>query len=378
MTDIERWQQKVRRLCWREIVWWNHKDLCRLGIDHLNLLACAGLPGTESMDISYCLKKIDEWIAIVKSYTTQSIGKYYADPGRFGHSIGYFKARCLVAALQLKCGVRYNPEKRHREALLNVADSFIFGIIQGGGGTCASLPVLYCAVGHGLGYPMSLVHTDGGNAGHSYVCWDDGDVRFNIEASGEGMSTPTDEHYRTGQYQMTPAKESYGQFLKPKNMRHSLAGFIAERALYCFDVKAYGGAIESMGWAAALHPENKTYLNTAFRFCREWSQNIDVRKPPKFPSVFVTRIEKRRFAPTVSVEIELALCELESQECLLGSADLDQSLWTPLRRGETPTPLPIVAEAEIDANGGKTIRFKFADSKTEAVTSPAERKRQNV
>ena len=178
---------------------------------------------------------------------------------------------------------------------MEVADSFIFGIIQGNGGTCASLPVLYCAVGHRLLYPMFLAHTKGDKGGHCYVQWDDGEVRFNLEATGEGMATPTDDHYRTGLFHLTPEIERKGYFLKPTDMRHSLAGFLAEHSQYCRDAGAYRNAVEAMTWAATLHPANLFYLNTSKIYYNEWQRHWQARKPPGFPEIVITRIEKRRF-----------------------------------------------------------------------------------
>ncbi len=59
--EREAWSERLRKISWREIVWWGDRDLCRLGIDTINLLCALGLPGTERMDIAFCLRKIDEW-----------------------------------------------------------------------------------------------------------------------------------------------------------------------------------------------------------------------------------------------------------------------------------------------------------------------------
>src|ERR1051325_1220359 len=132
---FEQWRKRLRGLNWRKIVWWSHRDLCRLGIDTINLLCALGLPGAEKMDIDHCLRTIDAWAEHVKSYTARMRHVYDRRPERFGQSLGYFKALCLVTALQFECGVRYNPAKRDPDVPFEVADSFIFGIIQGEGGT---------------------------------------------------------------------------------------------------------------------------------------------------------------------------------------------------------------------------------------------------
>jgi len=361
---FEQWKTQLKNLSWRKITRWSYGDLCRLGIDTMNLLCAAGLPGAERMDIRYCLRKIHEWAERVKCYTAQMKHVYERRPEQFGHSLAYFKALCLITALQRDCGVRYNPAKRDLDSQLEVSDTFIFGIIQGDGGTCASLPVLYCAVGHQLSYPMFLVHTKGDKGGHSFVQWDDGEVRFNIEATGHGMATPTDEHYRVGRFQLTPEIEQKGCFLKPDNMRHCLAGFLAERSKYCMDIKAFQHAVDAMGWAAALHPENHFYLNTAKSFYNEWLRYWTDKKPPRFPEVVITAIEKRRFSSTVPLDFELDICCVETMECLLKDQEHDRKLWEPLRRGQQPHRVPVQVESRVDKNGAKTISFLFDKSRT--------------
>jgi hypothetical protein len=358
-ADLERWKRWTKELNWHKIAWWHHRDLCRLGIDTINLLCALGLPGAEKMDIDHCLRKIDEWTDTVRTYTAKMRYLFEREPSRFSHSLAYFKALCLITALQRDCGVRYNQRIRDLSVPLEVADSFIFGIIRGDGGSCASLPVLYCAVGHQLGYPMSLVRAKVHQAGHLFVRWDDGKVRFNIEATAPGLTTPTDDYYRKSPYELTPEIEEKGCFLKPLNMRQSLAVFLAERSHHCMDQKAYQHAVDAMGWAAALHPENLCYLNTAKMHYNEWLTQWNPRKPPGFPEIIITEVERRRFAATVPFRFELEVCGLEATECLLKDKDHDRNLWEPMRRGERPACVPVEAHCKVNKDGGKTIRFKF-------------------
>jgi hypothetical protein len=355
MSPTDRWTEQAEGLTWRDVVRWSHRDLCRLGIDYLNLLACQGLPETERLDIPLCLAKIDEWTHSVKMYTAQNADAFRDRPEDFGHSIGYFRALCLVTALQLECGVKYHPEKKDPAAVFEPADSFIFGIIQGGGGTCASLPVIYCAVGHGLGYPMFLA----GTKCHGYVIWDDGEVRFNIEGSGEGMCTRDDDHYRTGRFEMSANEKANGYYLKPLDMRQSFAKFLAERSLYCSERRQFKEAVDSMGWAAALFPESKILLPTAERAYNEWLRESNRKKPVGFPTIEIVELKARRFAPTVPLEFELELCGLEAQECLLNDPELDSMYWNRLRRGERPDRLPVRVEVAVDGDCGKRIHFAY-------------------
>lgn len=59
-------------------------------------------------------------------------------------------------------------------------------------GTCASLPVLYAAVGRRLECPLKLVTA----RNHFFVRWDGAGERLNIKATTEGVTTFEDEYYR--------------------------------------------------------------------------------------------------------------------------------------------------------------------------------------
>jgi hypothetical protein len=355
----EKWMDRFKGLQWRMVVWWCHRDLRCVGIDTLNLLCARDLPGAQKMNLDLCLNKIEAWAAKVKAYTAAVQYIFDQQPDRFGNSVGYFKALCLVTCLQQQCGVRYNHAKREPDSTLDVPDSFLFGIVQGNGGTCASLPVLYCAVGHRLHYPMYLAHTHGGTARHTFVIWQDEEVRFNIEATGEGMGTPPDDHYRTGRFQMSPEIERKGCFLKPNDMRQSLAGFLADRATYCRDFKDYQEAAHAMSWATALHPENEFYFETAKQYYNEWVRTWKAKQPQGFPDIFIKGIAKRRFPPTVPLEFELDICGVETMECLLRDPRHERNLWGPLRRGETPANLPLEVECEVFEDGRKSVSFLF-------------------
>jgi hypothetical protein len=125
------------------------------------------------------------------------------------------------------------------------------------------------------------------------------------------------------------------------------------------DLKAYQEAVDAMGWAAALFPENLFYLNTAKMFYNEWFRHWNQRKPPRFPDIFITRLERRHFASTVPLEFELDICGVETMECLLKDARHDCNLWEPLRQGRTPANVPVEVESEVNKDGGKTVRFLF-------------------
>ncbi len=193
-------------------------------------MACArGLPGTVNVDFEYCLSRIDDMAEFVRRFTEKSLPRFRRKRWDFNNSEAYFRVLCLVTALQRDLGVRYNPGKIPEDATFDAADSFLLGILQGPGGTCATMPVLYAAVGRRLGYPIKLVSAYGGTANHLFARWDDpSGERFNIEATDFGLRTPTDDYYRSGRYAMPPEVEIAGGFLQSMTSSQELAFFLAQ------------------------------------------------------------------------------------------------------------------------------------------------------
>jgi hypothetical protein len=125
----------------------------------------------------------------------------------------------MITLLQRDLGVRYNPAKKTFPFRLSGPTPLIHGIIQGNGGTCASLPVVYVAVGRRLGFPLFLVKASTKKWGHTFVRWDEPGERFNIEATVQGPCCDLDHHYRTGVYEVSAKEEQLGGLLSPTNSR---------------------------------------------------------------------------------------------------------------------------------------------------------------
>jgi hypothetical protein len=87
----------------------------------------------------------------------------------YGNSLGRFLCYFLLQVLQEDCGVRY--KRKFDPDFCQPADLFIHGILEEkrSGGTCASMPVVYVAIGRPLGYPLKLVE----GRGHVFIRWDD-------------------------------------------------------------------------------------------------------------------------------------------------------------------------------------------------------------
>jgi hypothetical protein len=244
----------------------------------LNLRCAQGLPGAEDLDEGRLLNWLDQAARQVHFETRRHWYRFTDSPGTYNYSAGYFCCYFLLQMLQEELGVRYNPA-RIRDSTFqdpkcldpdfrDSRDLFIHGIIEGPGGTCASMPVLYAAVGRRLGYPLKLVQT----RGHLFARWDDPVGKcfgfpetFNVEGAGEGIASYDDEHYKTWPEPWTEIEEAGGWYLKSMTPREELASFLALRGDCLMDNGRLAEAIQAYEWASRLAPGDKRYLQLLAR-----------------------------------------------------------------------------------------------------------------
>jgi hypothetical protein len=153
----------------------------------INLDCAKGLPGAENLDVPAACKELDDWAEHVRSETERTFHKFKEAPELFAHSESYFRALLMVTVIEQDMGVHYNMARIADGDYTHINDVMISGLIGSDrSGTCASLPVLYVAIGRRLGYPMKLVSA----RGHLFSRWEspDGKVRFNMEAMGHGLA----------------------------------------------------------------------------------------------------------------------------------------------------------------------------------------------
>src|SRR5262245_61608540 len=143
----------------------------------LNVRCARGLPGAEDLDERRLVTWVDNAARPVLFNTRRHCYRFNENPGYYKNSPGYFCCYFLLQTLQEDLGVRYNPARIVDKSFQvphciepdfsASRDLFIHGIIDGPGGTCCSMPVLYVAVGRRLGYPLKLVQT----RGHLFFRW---------------------------------------------------------------------------------------------------------------------------------------------------------------------------------------------------------------
>lgn len=213
---------------WQTLARLTDRELATVPLVALNLACADGLPGCERIDIRHCDHVLQGWAERCRAFTERVMPMFRS--GRCDHpdSEPRFRVQAMVTHLQRDIGIRYRFERRSKEAVFTPEDSFLTGILDGKGGTCGSLPVLYADIGRRLGTPIMLADT----RCHLYCRWDahPGGECFNIEASGDGVSFFPDGYFRTGDFEMPAETVEACGYLRSQSPREELAGFLIQRA----------------------------------------------------------------------------------------------------------------------------------------------------
>lgn len=324
---------------WRQYLSFSEGGLSRCDVAIMNLAFAVGLPSSEQIDVPRCLRWLDTATDCVRRWTEAGLDEFYRpNPAVYNNSEACFRVLGLASALQRHCGVRYDPSKigAGPEVPFDFHDQFIHGVVQGPGGTCATLPIVYASIGRRLGYPIRLVCTKQ----HLFARWDDTRTgeRFNIECAGEGFDDPPDERYREWPQPIRDTEEerAFG-YLQSFSPRRELAECIGKRAFVWRDNKRYWEAAELFCLAAELTPQLATYPSCVLGTMAEWKTHLQKQYPPRFPRRIdvLLRPDRRRWKAT-PWEVEREIAALAATEDCLTDSNHCEWWWEPLRRGQRP------------------------------------------
>ncbi len=217
---------------------------------------------------------------------TRRLASFFdGEPDRFRHSRGYFRMMVLATVLQRDLGVRTTDKLNDFNAALSDSrDLFLHGVLLGGPGNCSSLPYLYAAIGHRLGYPLSLVQ----RPAHLFLRWDDnGGDRFNVECTTPGLVTPPDEYYWGWPFLTTPAEAEGTYYFRPLTPREQFAGCLIQRA-YCLAANGrHREAVLAAAWSYELTPHHQPHEHTLSRLLDGWRRSLEKLMPSPFPRLTI-------------------------------------------------------------------------------------------
>lgn len=337
---------------WQQYLTLPDEERARIDIAAMNLQCAMGLPGSERIDVAGCLRTIEGWVPVVRRWTEAAYREFFLPhPGQFRNSEAFFRCVALVTALQRHCGVRYDPSKAGLgpDDPFDFDEQFVHGVIQGAGGTCATLPVIYASVGRRLGYPIKLACAKR----HLFCRWDDPRTgeRWNIEgtATEEGFSSHPDDHYRSWPVPIRDAEEerAFG-YLNSMTPPQELANFVGHRGFVLKDHRRYREAFDTFVRSADLTPGLAVYPDTILEVMAEWKRHLQTRLPPRgFPKLDLLLTPERRRWPTIPWEVEREYAALATMEARLNDPEADRLFWQPLRDGRPPlatVPATIAAD----------------------------------
>ena len=230
-------------------------ELNDVDIAEMNLLCATGLPGAEKLDVARCLKRLDEYAKCVQYYTEQNLWDFRKRPQDFRNSEAKFRVLLLISVLQREYSVHYNDRGERNCDFSNSKNPFIHGTIDDtNGGTCASMPVMYVAVGRRLRYPMKLVLAKT----HVFARWGDANngETFNIEGTNNFFSDHPDSYYQGWPEKITDEELKQGWYLKPLAPAEELAVFLHNRGNCLMDTGRFAEAKVAFSQAARLAPQD--------------------------------------------------------------------------------------------------------------------------
>jgi hypothetical protein len=303
-------------LRFEEMAFLSDEALAGLDVAEMHLACAAGIPGAEAIDVGACLAKLDWLAALVRQRTEGHLASHKPPEG----SEARVRMDCLALVLWKVAGIRYNPDKIAEDAPWDLEDTFIHGALFSKGGTCATLPIVYAAVGRRLGYPLKLVSAWGPKASHLFCRWDGGGERFNFEVNYTGVSFHDDAHYRTGS-----PEERLGCFLTSMTPRQELGHFLVQRA-FCFEQNGMQQATtDAFAWAYGVCPENALLRDTLAASYNRWLRMVKRRQPSGFPQVML-QVRQRRYPDGLPRRMEQEIVCLTTLEKLLDDPRW-QGLW---------------------------------------------------
>lgn len=191
-------------LSYGDLLTFAHSPSQSLDVAEANLLCAHGLPGVGDLRIPECLATIDKWSEQIRKQTRRRHSEYEQTPERFANSEARFRLSVLADVLRKDYGLYYDypPLIQQPTSLMsppmgspfqNPRNVFIHGVLlKETPPTSPTLTVIVAALGRRQGYPLKLATA----RTHSFVRWDDGKERFNIEVTSRGLMVFPDETYR--------------------------------------------------------------------------------------------------------------------------------------------------------------------------------------
>ena len=94
----------------QDLVCYSDADIAHRDVAELNLMCAVGLPGSEELDIGFCLRTLDRWAKRVRRDTEKNTWQFDRHPESFNYSWAFVRILNMVTVLQRDLGVHYRQE----------------------------------------------------------------------------------------------------------------------------------------------------------------------------------------------------------------------------------------------------------------------------
>jgi regulator of sirC expression with transglutaminase-like and TPR domain len=188
-----------------------------------NLLVASEIPEFQDLNVDKVLAEIDAITDTVRRETERCRYMFDQHPEKFFGHVEAYRMNILGIVIRDDLKIRY------KEGKLDYGDPrvlFLNGLLEQREGTCVSMPTLYLVVGLRLGYPLHGVIV----GDHTFLRWDDGSYRQNIEATGAGFGGPDEEYIRD--MGATPAQLKNSCWMKNLSRKQVIGSFLQIRSVY--------------------------------------------------------------------------------------------------------------------------------------------------
>jgi hypothetical protein len=356
-------------LAWQKLALLPEPDLAKRDVVEVNLACVADFPEVQHYKSQAVFDRLEFLTREVKRYTNKTLPQFRRKRYDYYNSETYFRCLAMVTCVERTHRVGYDPDKRDEHTTHTAVDSSLYGPILGQGGTCASLPVVFAAIGRRLGYPIKLANCKS----HVYWRWDEPGECFNVDSSGNGLASYPDDYYRTGKYEVTKEQEEAFGFVRSLTPREELGLFIKNRAFRWLELGERQLACHAFLWALACQPQSKGAFIQAASHLHRWHEDLKARIPPRFPALNRDTLPPRMFPIWLPHPLEHDFHCLVVLETLLNDPRAESRWWAALRRGEQPRDRVPVAVVVAPTPTGFSVAFTYGeDTMRESWGTPTE------
>jgi hypothetical protein len=237
------------------------EELGQVDIAEVNLACAAGLPGSEELDVSLCLKRLEEWTDRVRAGIDRALRNRAKYPDYDELSEAEYCILTMFAVLYRHIKLEPNLDRDyHRKPYgRDSRDNFIHAVLSDlYPHLCCTASVLFTAIGRRIGYPIKLVKS----REHIFCRRDDPKgERFNIEATDQGYYRRSDEHYRNWPKPSDPQSIHLGGWLRSMTPREELSVFLSLRGGCLLEHLQLGEAVKSLHFCCQADPHDHFHCN---------------------------------------------------------------------------------------------------------------------